>query len=276
MSDINEVGSTAFFIAGIREKEKDQEHPLFEDPYAEFFVTDQVREQVHKVFAALPDGMELIRYRSFLFDDIVRREIGNGVRQVVVLGAGFDMRALMFQTEGVRFCDVDQPAVLAFKSKVLQGRGLTPCAAVPCNYLEVDLPGKLAEVGFDLNAAVLFVWEGNTMYLPEDLIHGFLSGLRGRMPSFKIAFDYFSRQVIDRTSGNDEVTAVTDMFEKTLNVKWVTGFDDLGALAERTGLKVAESGNLWEVGQRAAPGGAAALAKLAGLYAYGILSHGAA
>ena len=276
MSDINEVGATAFFIAGIREKEKRQEHPLFEDPYAEFFVTEQVREQVRKVFAVLPDGMELIRYRSFLFDDIVRREIGNGVRQVVVLGAGFDMRALMFQTEGVRFCDVDQPAVLAFKSKVLEGRGLTPCVAVPCNYLEVDLPGKLAEVGFDLDATVLFVWEGNTMYLPEALIHGFLSGLRGRIPSFKIAFDYFSRQVIDRTSGNDEVTAITDMFEKTLNVKWVTGFEDLGALAERTGLKVAESGNLWEVGQRAAPGGAAALAKLAGLYAYGILAHGVA
>ena len=276
MSDINEVGATAFFIAGIREKEKSQEYPLFEDPYAEFFVTDQVREQVRKVFAVLPDGMELIRYRSFLFDDIVRREIGNGVRQVVVLGAGFDMRALMFQTDGVRFCDVDQPAVLAFKSKVLQGRGLTPCAAVPCNYLEVDLPGKLAEVGFDLDATVLFVWEGNTMYLPEALIYGFLSGLRGRIPSFKIAFDYFSRQVIDRTSGNDEVTAITDMFEKTLNVKWVTGFDDIEALAERTGLKVAESGNLWEIGQRAAPGGAAALAKLAGLYAYGILAHGAA
>lgn len=276
MSDINEVGSTAFFIAGIREKEKHQERPLFEDPYAEFFVTDEVREQVRKVFAVLPDGMELVRYRSFLFDDIVRREIGNGMQQIVVLGAGFDMRPMMFQTDGVRFCDVDQPAVLAFKRKVLESRGLTPCAAIPCNYLEVDLPGKLAEVGFDLDTPLLFVWEGNTMYLPEGLVHGFLSGLSGRIPSFKIAFDYFSRQVIDRTSGNDGVTAVTDMFEKTLNVKWVTGFDDLGALGERTGLKVAESGNLWEVGQRVAPGGASTLAEMAGLYAYGILARGAA
>ena len=138
MADINEVGATAFFIAGIREQEKDREHPLFNDPYAQWFVNDDIREKVRQVFAVLPEGMELVRYRSCLFDDITRREIGNGIRQIVILGSGFDMRPLVFETEGVRFCDVDQPAVLAFKGKVLESHGVTPCAGIPCNYLEVD------------------------------------------------------------------------------------------------------------------------------------------
>ncbi|MDE0342791.1 MAG: hypothetical protein OXK82_06465, partial [Deltaproteobacteria bacterium] len=75
MSDINEVGATAFFIAGIREQEKNREHPLFKDPYAEWFVNDDIRQKVGQVFALLPEGMELVRYRSALFDDIIRREI---------------------------------------------------------------------------------------------------------------------------------------------------------------------------------------------------------
>jgi len=150
MSDINEVGATAFFIAGIREQEKDREHPLFKDPYAEWFVNDDIRAKVGQVFALLPEGMELVRYRSALFDDIIRREIERGMRQIVILGSGFDMRPHVFEDEGVRFCDVDQPAVLAFKGKVLEGHGMTPCAGIPCNYLEADLPAPAEVPGLRL------------------------------------------------------------------------------------------------------------------------------
>ena len=273
MSDINEVGATALFIAGIREQEKDREHPLFEDPYAEWFVNDEIRAKVRQVFTALPEGMELVRYRSALFDDIIRREIGNGMRQVVILGSGFDMRPHVFQTEGVRFCDVDQDAVLAFKSKVLEAHGVTLCAGIPCNYLEVDLPAKLVEAGFDPDAPMLIVWEGNTMYLPEELIHGFLNRLREGIRSFRIAFDFFARSVIDRTTGDENITATTDAFENTLKVKWLTGFDDLSVLEERTGLKAVELGSLLDFGKRAAPDYPTDIPQLE-LYLYGIMSHG--
>ncbi len=274
MADINEVGATAFFIAGIREQEKDREHPLFNDPYAQWFVNDEIREKVRQVFAAMPEGMELVRYRSCLFDEIIKREIGNGVRQIVVLGSGFDMRPLVHQTEGVRFCDIDQPAVLAFKGQVLEGHGVTPGARIPCNYLDVDLPEKLLEVGFDLEAPILFIWEGNTMYLPEELIYGFLSGLRDRIRSFKIAFDFFARSIIDRTTGDEQITATTDAFQNTLQVKWLTGFDDLSVVEERTGLKAVEFGNLLDFGKQVAPDFPADIPQLK-LYLFGIMSHGA-
>ncbi len=275
MSDINEVGATAFFVAGIREQEQDREHPLFEDPYAEWFVNDEIRTKVRQVFAVLPEGMELVRYRCALFDDVVRREIGNGMRQIVILGSGFDMRPQVFQAHGVRFCDVDQPAVLAFKSKVLEGRGATPCAGIPCNYLEVDLPAKLSEAGFDVDAPMLIVWEANTMYLPEDLIHGFLNRLREGIASFRIVFDFFARSVIDRTTGDDNVTATTDAFQNTFNVKWLTGFDDLSVLEERTGLKAVEFGSLYDFGKRVAPDVPDEIPGLH-LYLHGILANGEA
>lgn len=275
MSDINEVGSTAFFIACIREKEKEREHPLFNDPYAEWFVNDEIREKVGQVFKVLPAGLELVRYRSCLFDEITRREIDGGMRQVVVLGSGFDMRALLFRTEGVRFCDVDQPAVLAFKRKVLEGRGVTPSAGIPCNYLQVDLPELLQEAGFDLDAPILFIWEGNTMYLPEELIYGFLGGLRAKLRSFRIAFDFFAKSVIDRTTGDEQVTTTTDAFQNVLNVKWLTGFDGLSLVAERTGLVEVECGSLLDYGRKVAPDFSAQVPRLQQLYCYGIMSHGA-
>jgi len=275
MSDINEVGTTAFFIAGIREQEKNREHPLFKDPYAEWFVNDDIRQKVGQVFALLPEGMELVRYRSALFDDIIRREIERGMRQIVILGSGFDMRPHVFEDEGVRFCDVDQPAVLAFKGKVLEGHGMTPCAGIPCNYLEADLPAELAKAGFDLNAPILIIWEGNTMYLPEDLIYGFLNRLRAGIRSFRIVFDFFDRSVIDRTTGDDNITATTDAFENTLNVKWLTGFDDLSVLEERTGLKLMESGSLFDFGKRVAPDVPQEIPELH-LYLHGILANGTA
>ena len=185
------------------------------------------------------------------------------------------MRPLVFETEGVRFCDVDQPAVLAFKGKVLESHGVTPCVGIPCNYLEVDLPAKLEEAGLDLDAPILFIWEGNTMYLPEELIYGFLGRLTGRIRSFKIAFDFFARSVIDRTTGDEHITATTDAFENTLKVKWLTGFDDLSVVRERTGLKVAESGSLFEFGKRVAPDVPDEIPELH-LYLYGIMTPEAA
>ena len=274
MSDINEVGATAFFISGIREREKDREHPLFSDPYAKWFVTDEIREKVGQVFAVLPQGIELVRYRSCLFDEIIKREIGNGMRQIVILGSGFDMRPLVHQNEGVRFCDVDQPAVLAFKGKVLEDHGITPCAGIPCNYLEVDLPEKLLEVGFDIEAPILFIWEGNTMYLPEELIYGFLARLRDRIQSFKIALDFLAKSVINRTTGDEQITATTDAFQNILNVKWLTGFDDLSAIKERTGLKEVEFGSLLDFGKQVAPDVPMDVPQLK-VYLYGIMSHGA-
>ena len=52
------------------------------------------------------------------------------------------------------------------------------------------------------------------MYLPAQLIHDFLDRLRARIPRMTIAFDYFSEKIINRTSGNETMTAATDYFEK--------------------------------------------------------------
>ncbi len=275
MTDINEIGATAFVIACFRAMENDAERPLCNDPYAKWFVNDGIKVKTSQLEAALPETREVLRYRFCLFDEIVKTGIEDGIRQIVTLGCGFDMRAQVFRTEGVTFYDVDQPAVLSFKNQVLKEHGMTPCAGVPCNYLEADLPALLTGAGLDPGQPALFIWEGNTMYLPGELLFGFLDQLCSDLPRFSIAFDYFSKRIIDRTSGIEQVTAVTDMFEKLLNVKWLTGFDDLDVFGQRTRLKVSRSEGLLDVGKRVAPDAAPSLSALVDLYSYAVLKHGA-
>ena len=275
---INEIGATAFVISCMRAMEKDQEHKLFDDPYAAWFVNEAIEEKVQELIRVFPPSVELVRFRVRVMSEVVERGIADGVKQIVSLGAGFDMRAHIYQTQGVRFCDVDQPAVIEFKNKVLETHGVTPCPGIECNYLEVDLPGELAEAGFDLEAPILFIWEGNTMYLPIDLIHDFLDRMRAQIPHMTIAFDYLSEKIINRTSGDDRITEITDMFENNFGVKWLTGFDDLSVFQEKHGLEVIESESLMDFGERRAPQSVAeikefmdAAAELLKLYSYCVL-----
>lgn len=270
--EINEVGATAFFPSCVRQMEKDEARPLFEDPFAAWFNDEEATAKFRELIHAFPAVRETARYRVRIMNETLEREIADGVRQVVTLGAGFDMRAHIFRTPDVRFCDVDQPGVLEFKRKVLEARGVAPCPAIAGNYLELDLPGELGRAGFDLEAPTLFIWEGNTMYLPVDLLHDFLERLRAQIPRFIVAFDYFSEKIINRTSGNETMTATSDYFEDHFGAKWVTGFDGLSAFEARNQLKIIRAGAMLDVCMRCAPESAPALAEWTGLHSYCVLA----
>ena len=269
--NINEIGATAFFPSCVRAMEKDEARPLFEDPFAAWFIDEEATAKFRRLIRTYPAVRETARYRVCIMNETLERAIADGVKQVVTLGAGFDMRAHIFKTQGVRFCDVDQPAVLEFKRKILEARGVAPCTGVPGDYLELDLPGKLREAGFDLKTPILFIWEGNTMYLPIGLIHDFLDRLRARIPRLIVAFDYFSEKIINRTSGNETMTATTDYFENHFGAKWVTGFDDLSPFEKKNKLEIIESGAMLDVCKRHAPESAPALAEWSGLHSYCVL-----
>ena len=210
--DINDIGMTAFFIAHFRDAEGRREDALFEDPYSRWFVPDEAKAYDRRFAELCPEFETLIRCRFLVFRELVRAEIEKGVRQVVSVGAGFEMRPAIFRNEGVKFFDVDQPAVVRYKRQVLEREGVEPWPAVACNYLEVNLPERLREAGFYPRQASLFVWEGNTTYLPWDLIFGFLNQLSEHLPAFLIGFDYMSAKIIDRSTGVDSVTRTFRLF----------------------------------------------------------------
>ena len=246
--DINKIGFTAFVIASIRALEEDKSPALFSDPYAAWFSNERALGAARQLDEAFPPSTTMVRFRTRYFNGFVERGLADGARQVVLLGGGFDMRAHHLERPGVTFFEVDQRAVLEFKQGVLAGHGMKQPSSVYGNYLEVDVPHGLARVGFDPEAPTLIVWEGNTMYLPPELIMPFLNRLAGAIPSFRIAFDYFSVDLQKRELDSSEDMRRLEGVERAMGASFPTGFPDLGIFEEQAPYRVAESGTFAELG----------------------------
>ena len=243
MIDINEIGATAFVIASIRSLEPEQPHQLFHDPYAQWFSNERALAAARQLDEAFPPSTTMVRFRTRYFNRFIERGIADGARQVILLGGGFDMRSHLFDNADVSFFEVDQKAVLLFKSAILERHGIQQSPSLLANYLQADVPSGLADHGFDPDAPTLIVWEGNTMYLPPDSIMPFLNRLADAIPSFRIAFDYFAVDLQNRELETDADLERIEGVERAMGASFPTGFPDLAVFEQQTPLQVAESGS---------------------------------
>jgi methyltransferase (TIGR00027 family) len=120
--------------------------------------------------------------RTRLFDRCVFEAIERGARQMVVVGAGYDDRALRFRSPGVRFFELDQPATQADKRERLEALGAAGDALVfiPADFGRDSVGTVLADAGHDAAQPTLFVVEGLVVYLEPDQIVELLRSLRER------------------------------------------------------------------------------------------------
>jgi methyltransferase (TIGR00027 family) len=110
-----------------------------------------------------------LRARTRFFDDAVIRALESGIEQIVVLGAGYDGRALRFRTPSVQFFEVDHPATQADKRRRLReiDASVDGIAFVSADFTEPDLGDSLDSAGHDPGRRSLFICEGVLRYLPE-------------------------------------------------------------------------------------------------------------
>jgi methyltransferase (TIGR00027 family) len=131
--------------------------------------------------APVPSLRARLAARTAFFDEQVLAAIRRGTRQVVILGAGYDDRALRFRSPGVRYVEVDHPATQADKRRRLArlARGAGPVLAA-ADFRAGDVAAVLAGCGHDGDLDTLFICEGLLVYLAPDVIAGLLRGLRSR------------------------------------------------------------------------------------------------
>ena len=106
-------------------------------------------------------------------DEMLNEACAAGIRQVVLLGAGFDARAFRLPwPPGVRCFELDTPDVLGVKEQVLAAQQARPgCERipVPCD-LRADWPAGLAAAGFDPGQPAAWIAEGLLVYLDPDAV----------------------------------------------------------------------------------------------------------
>ena len=144
--------------------------------------------------------------RTRYIDDCLKACIDDGIKQLVILGAGYDTRAYRFGElkEKAKVFEVDHPATQKAKiEKVSRMLGSLPAHVVyvPVDFEKERLDKKLFESGYDRSLKTLFIWEGVTMYLTAEAVDetlAFVAGNSGKGSS--IIFNYIFRSVLDGTS----------------------------------------------------------------------------
>jgi methyltransferase (TIGR00027 family) len=139
--------------------------------------------------------VRMMMVRTRFIEERLEQAIRNGATQVVIMGAGFDSRAyrLADLLKDARVFEVDRPATQEIKKR----RVLEVLNAVPSNLTYVpidfrhDLLGEvLARAGYQTTQKTFFIWEGVTMYLPEDAVRETLRWVASQAPGSEIVFDF--------------------------------------------------------------------------------------
>jgi methyltransferase (TIGR00027 family) len=158
------------------------------------------------LYAKMSRGaIEFITARERYIDDFLSACLGEGIEQVVLLGAGFDTRAYRIPgIEKTRVFEIDHPTTQAQKIKRLKKVFRTLPARVA--YLGVDLNTQTLEEafhgsGYSEQAQTLFIWQGVTVYLTQAGVDNTLAFLaQHAAPGSAVIFDYFYRETLDDTS----------------------------------------------------------------------------
>jgi len=179
--------------------------------------------------------------RTRLIDDCLTGALASGVRQVVLLGAGFDSRPCRLPGAHLaRFFEVDHPNTSTIKkAHVTRSLGSLPAHVrfIPVDFQRQSVQRALEEAGFDLSSRSLFLWEGVSNYLTEESVRATLSFLCGLSPGTQLVFTYVDEAVIRNPSAFKGGREVQDAFSR-LEEPWTFGIrpDRAGAFFRECGL----------------------------------------
>lgn len=233
---------TAQFVALYRALESARRQARLDDPFAARFLTPWMRRAV-RLSRVPPFGALLTRYadwkapgartsaiaRTLYLDDLVRRAVAGGARQLVILGAGFDCRAHRLpELAGVGVYEVDRADTQSQKRALLVDTR-DDVRYVAVDFLRDDVGERLAAAGWDAGRRSLFLWEGVTNYLTEPAVGAVFSWIGRGAPGTRVVFTYIHAGVLDGS------VAFADGPRSLANVRalgepWTFGLDP-GAVA---------------------------------------------
>jgi methyltransferase (TIGR00027 family) len=263
---------TAEITAAMRAGETRMPHRsrLFVDPFARRFVSDRMLRLATSrplsrvalwVFDRIYGGMNIQHHlRHRFYETHLDAAHVAGVRQVVMVGAGYDSLALRRAYAGTTVYEVDAPSTQARKVEHVRAIGApsaTPVVYVPCNFETDDLRERLLNAGLDADAPTFFVWMGVSYYLTAEGARTTLAALRSlAAPGSRLAFDYMDPSVIEGSTSIPGARRAAAAVARR-GEPYVLGFDDAGvtAFAEDAGWTVAERLRVTELIQRLVPRG---------------------
>jgi methyltransferase (TIGR00027 family) len=152
-----------------------------------------------------PPGIyEYVIARTKVMDAAFLEALEAGFPQIVLLGAGFDTRALRFsnRNRGTKIFELDVTTTQQPKIEIYQKQKLSippDLVFVPIDFNREDIFAVLAKAGFQDGRKTLFLWEGVTMYLSKQAVDSTLEFIRRHAAcGSQVVFDYLYASVLRR------------------------------------------------------------------------------
>lgn len=182
------------------------------------------------VVRELAPGPAMTLGRARYAEDILEEAVGLGVKQYVILGAGFDTFAFRHPEilERLQVFEVDHPATQAFKRRRLAELGWKKPAQlhfIPVDFEQESLTEGLTRSSYDSQALSFFSWLGVTYYLTRDTVFSTLRTIAGLSPAGSgVVFDYLDTDAFVPERTAKRVQVMLEAFRKQ-SMPLITGFD---------------------------------------------------
>jgi len=199
------ASQTAMLVASLRAMSCYEKDPLVRgaDSLAALFLPKEKRDALQsaeirsRIRSAVPEGLyEYVLARTAWFDALLKRALETGTQQIVLLGAGFDSRAIRFRDRlnTAILYELDTAATQHAKQAILSENQIT----VPSNvrFVAVDFENpswieRLKDAGWNSSQQTLFLWEGVTFYLTPLAVASTLKLLgQNACAGSELSFDY--------------------------------------------------------------------------------------
>jgi methyltransferase (TIGR00027 family) len=226
-------------------------HPLINDPWGDRLVPDSVRDLLRDVAlsgmdpdaraeamespASIVDNYLLasaaysnVIIRTRYTEDALKAAIARGIRQYVMIGAGFDSFALRrprFAAD-LEIFEIDHPATQALKIEQIEHCGAvlpTPVHFIAADLARRSVADSLSGSPFRSDQPAFFSWLGVTMYLTKEANFATLRSIAACSKSgSELAFTYIDARLLKSDSESYRQLAKT---VASLGEPFLCGFD---------------------------------------------------
>jgi methyltransferase (TIGR00027 family) len=255
---VNQSSRTAEHMAFFRalETKRPPRTRLFSDPYAASFLSSGFRRalrvaSIPVLGRAIPWLADMIIpgarssgiARTRWIDEALVAALGKGIRQVVILGAGFDCRAFRIpELRAAAIFEVDHPQTFATKREQLAqllDREPANLTFVQIDFNRQSLEDVLRRAGFDPSQRCIFLWEGVTNYLTAEAVTAVMRFVASCAAGTELIFTYVHRLALDHPATFPDAEKLLRSLEQ-IGEPWTFGLlpDEVSAFLATSGLRL--------------------------------------
>lgn len=242
----HKLKASARMIAGIRARQSANPRLTVMCPHAAASAGPHGELLANRLQSVLPQLTDMVLARTQHIDETIRSM--QDLRQVVMLGAGLDMRPLrhLHGRPDLTFFELDLPEMVAERKRIIEA--FTDRFEDQRVLLQADFRcDDLAELigtheRFDASLPTLFIYEGCSMYFTEEENSNLFRTISELMvhPDSRIWSDFVSREVATGRTNHQSIAAFLEGMDE-LGETFIFGVEDADQWLSKVGLGQSET-----------------------------------